>query len=101
MGVISSCRLAMSFTWAARHQVVGSLSTVVARLPRVVEPPRNVAIHYEWVADLRSTVAVMQAPCSHVLLAFNALPTARLGGLRRRPCYVMLWKIRAHPDGRS
>jgi hypothetical protein len=101
MEVVSSCRLTTSLACAAQRRVVGSLDTIVARLPRVVEPPRTVAIHCEWAAGLHYTVAVLQSPCSHVLLAFITLPAARLAGARRRPCRMALWKIRARPDGRS
>jgi hypothetical protein len=90
MKVDTSCRPAMSLTCTARCQAVGSLGTVAVWLPRVVEPPCIVAIHYEWAMGPRCTVAVLQSPCSHILLAFNVLPATRLAGAWRRPCHVAL-----------
>jgi hypothetical protein len=37
--------------------------------------------------------------CLHVLLVFNGSSTARLAGAQHRPYHVVLWKIRARPDG--
>jgi hypothetical protein len=47
--VIMPCRLATSLACAAR-------------LPRVVEPPRTIAIHCKWAAGLHCTVTVLQSP---------------------------------------
>jgi hypothetical protein len=100
MESITSCRPTTSLACAARRRVVGSLGTITTRLPRVVEPPCIVAIHREWVVDLRCTITVLQPPCSHVLLAFNAPPATRLAGVWCWPCRVALWKIRLCSNGR-
>jgi hypothetical protein len=63
MGTVTYCRLTMSLACTTRHWVVGSLGTIAARLPRVVEPSRTVAIHCEWAAGLHCTVTVLQSPC--------------------------------------
>jgi hypothetical protein len=99
--VVTSCRLATSLACAVRHLIVRSLGTVAARLPRVVEPPRIVVTHCERAAGLRCTVVILQSPCPHVLLAFNAPSAARLAGAQHRPCHVVPWKICARPDGKS
>jgi hypothetical protein len=101
MEAVTSCHLAMSLTCIVWRRVVGSLGTVAARLPRVIEPPRTVVTHCERAVGLRCTVTVLQSPCPHVLLAFNASPAARLAGTRRRPCHVASWKIHACPNERS
>jgi hypothetical protein len=49
---------------------------------------RIVAIHREWIAGLRCTIMVLQSLCSHVLLAFNALPATHLAGAGCQPCRV-------------
>jgi hypothetical protein len=78
MEIVTSCHATTSLAYAAWHRVVGSFRTVAAQLPRVVEPPCTVAVHREWVAGLRCTVAVLQSHCSHILLVFNVLSAARL-----------------------
>jgi hypothetical protein len=98
MDVIMSCRLATLLACATRRRVVGSLGTVAARLPRVVEALRTVATHCERAAGSRCSGAVLQFVWPHVLLAFNVSPAARIAGARRRPCHVTPLKIRVCPD---
>jgi hypothetical protein len=71
MEVVTSCRPAASLACATWHWVVGPLDTIAARLPRVAEPPHTVAIHHEWAAGLRYTVAILQSPCSHGLVLWR------------------------------
>jgi hypothetical protein len=59
MDDITSCRLATSLACLARRQADGSLDTVAAWLPKVVEPLRTVAAYYVWVVGLRCTSAVL------------------------------------------
>jgi hypothetical protein len=102
-----------SMVWRSSRPVVSLRACAAPR--RVVGPPRTVAVHSEWAtcrrytvmaccewpADRRCPVAVLQAPCPHVLLAFNVPSTACLACTWYWPCRVAFWKIRARPDGRS
>jgi hypothetical protein len=99
-----------STVWRSSHPVISPRRVHAWR--RVVGPPDTVAVHrewaagrcytivacYEWIADRRCLVAVVQTPCPHVLLAFNMPPAACLPCVQYRPCRVVSWKI---PGGRS
>jgi hypothetical protein len=94
MDAVTSCHLATSL-----RRTVGSLDTVAARLPRVVEPLRSVTAYYMRAAGPRCAGAVLQSACPHVLLAFNAPPAACLAGAWRHPCHVAPWKIHTRLNG--
>jgi hypothetical protein len=59
MEAVTSCHPATLLACTTRRRVVGSLGTVAAQLPRVLEPLCTVAIHRERAAGLHYTVVVL------------------------------------------
>jgi hypothetical protein len=85
----------------ARHQIVGLAYTVAVHHEWAAGRRNIVAACCEWPANRCCPVVVLQTPFPHVLLAFNVSLAACLACVQYRPCHVMSWKIRTHPNGRS
>jgi hypothetical protein len=101
MEIITSYRLTMSRACVAWRRVVRPPNTIVVHHVWVAGRHYTIAACYDWPADCCCPAAVLQTPCPHVLLAFIVPPAACHACAWYRPCRVVSWKIRAHPDGRS